>query len=136
MLGNPYGACLHWVMATILDEKAKSGNGERIAFFHETNDFKREAWDTFEHMERQYNPLGCRMSFAFGRKDEFVPLQAADVLAYEANKRIRSSKNRNRRALDALHPESGYLDLRLYDRENLPFLIARMEAARLQEEAG
>jgi len=66
-------------------------------------------------MERVYNPQNARMSFTFGSKERFVPLQAADVLAYEANKRLRRSDTPNRQALDALRPDTGRLDLKVYD---------------------
>jgi len=126
-LGSPYGACLHWVMATILKHKAENDNREQIAFFHETNHYRGEALETFAHMEEIYNPQGARMTFAFGSKEKYVPLQAADILAFEANKRVRRSDTPNRRALDALAPHSGRLEVKVYDRRNLPWLVERLE---------
>jgi hypothetical protein len=45
----------------------------------------------------------CRGEF----RDWTPPLQAADILAYEANKRLRDRNRPNRRALDALVPTRG-----------------------------
>ena len=40
LLGTPYTACFHWTVSEIL---LQHPNNQRIAFFHETNDFKGEA---------------------------------------------------------------------------------------------
>ncbi len=85
--GTPYTACLHWVMATLLQAKAEQQSAERIAFFYEENDFAAEALATYHHLKENWNPLGAQMSFSFASKEEYPPLQAADVLAYEANKK-------------------------------------------------
>ena len=55
ILGTPYGACLHWLMATILKERAEAGNTDQVAFFHETNEYRGEALETFAHMEKAWN---------------------------------------------------------------------------------
>lgn len=48
MFGTPYGACFQWVITTILDIADGYGSTERIAFIHETNGFKNEAFESFE----------------------------------------------------------------------------------------
>ena len=132
-IGTPYGACLHWLMATILKEKAEAGNVDRVAFFHETNEYRGEALETYAHMQNTWNPLGARLSFSFGGKADYVPLQAADILAFEANWRLRSRDLPDRKSLTALRAEGANLRIRLYDRDNLPWLVERLEAARLRD---
>jgi hypothetical protein len=95
-----------------------------LAFFHEPNDFKDDALQTFAAM-KESNPRR-RLSLAFGTKSQFVPLQAADILAYEANKRLRQPKSQpDRRALTALKIE-GRGRLKYLDKESLPALIGLM----------
>jgi hypothetical protein len=130
-LGTPYGACFHWLVQTILEDlQEASDHKQRLVFFHETNDFKNDALQTFA-IVKESNPLRS-LSLTFGTKEQFVPLQAADILAYEANKRLRKPKSEpNRRAFAALKIE-GRGRLRYYDKENLPELIRLMRQANAQ----
>ena len=48
LLGTPYTACFHWTVSEIL--LAHPGN-RRIAFFHETNNFKGEALKAFSDIQ-------------------------------------------------------------------------------------
>ena len=127
IFGSPYGACLHWVMRTLLDRKVRSGNREIISFFHEQNSFAQEALNTFSHMKDTYGQSCGSMTFAFGSKEDFIPLQAADILAYEANKRIRAHDTPNRRPLDVLGANDGRLLIMSYDQRNLPSLVDVLE---------
>lgn len=126
-IGEPYGACLQWVLTTLLRAKAEYGNREQIAFFHERNDFHADAMRAFDYVVERWN-IGARCSLTFGSKERYVPLQAADIYAYEANKRLRNPTAPNRRALDALVPDKSRARLRYLNRENLPEMIARIEA--------
>jgi hypothetical protein len=82
LLGTPYTACFHWSVAEILLSEPKN---RRIAFFHETNNFRGEALELFASIQRDHNATH-RTSLAFGTKQQFTPLQAADVLAFEARR--------------------------------------------------
>ena len=104
LLGTPYGACLQWVLTILLRAKAEYGNREQIAFFHEQNDYKPEAMAVYDYVVERWN-IGAVSSFTFGSKQKYIPLQAADIYAYEANKRLRNPSAPNRRALDALVPD-------------------------------
>lgn len=128
LLGEPYGACLHWALSIILRAKAQHGNREQIAFFHEQNNFSGEALRVYEESIARWQ-VGVNASFAFGSKQKYVPLQAADIYAYEANKRLRDRNRPNRRALDALIPDKTKAMLRYFNRENMPFLVERLESA-------
>ena len=73
--------------------------------------------------------IGAVSSFTFGSKEKYVPLQAADIYAYEANKRLRDPSRPNRRALDAIVPDKKRAVLRYLNRENMAPFIEGMEAA-------
>lgn len=132
LLGEPYGACLQWVLTILLRAKAEYGNREQIAFFHEQNNFSAEAHEAYRHVIERWD-VGAVSSFAFGSKEKYAPLQAADILAYEANKRLRDRSRPNRRALDALIPNKGRAVIRYFNKENLPGLVERLEAASKME---
>lgn len=134
LFGEPYGACLQWVLTIILRMKAEHGNREQIAFFHEQNNFRGEAMRVYSAVIERWN-IGAISSFAFGSKEKYVPLQAADIYAYEANKRLRNPSASNRRALDVIIPNKSRAILRYLNRENMAPFIKRMEdAARAKPE--
>ncbi|MEJ0063836.1 MAG: DUF3800 domain-containing protein [Alphaproteobacteria bacterium] len=127
VLGSPYRACLLWTIALIMAEKNKNESMERIAFYHEINNMREDALKVYDHVHNTMNPNSSIMSFSFGAKKDYPPLQAADVLAYEANKRLRNIAASNRRAFDALKPNSGKFVLKYYDQSNMDFLIGELE---------
>ncbi len=124
--GSPYASCLHWVLATLLKEQADNSRTERIEFCHEDNDFKNEARGVFTEVKQKWNTTGVEISFLFGRKDEHVPLQAADILAYEANKRVRNSETTNRRSMDALLRYPERLTVKCFDKQNMNWFVQTM----------
>ena len=128
LLGTPYGACLQWVLTILLRAKAEYGNREQIAFFHEENDYQVEAFEIYRYVRERWN-VGDVSSFTFGSKKKYAPLQAADIYAYEANKRLRNPSAPNRRSLDALVPDKSHASLEYFNRENMTELIERLEAA-------
>lgn len=128
-LGEPYGCCLQWLLSNILRAKAEAGNRERIAFVHEENDYGMEAHTVYQYLRGIWD-VEHITSFAFGSKKHVVPLQAADIYAYEANKRLRAGRDKpNRRALDALLPDKSKASLKYLNRDNLPTMIERVERA-------
>jgi hypothetical protein len=127
--GSAYAICLYAVMGEILDGRRRFESDERMAFFHEENSYKREALDAYEAVLRDYNQANAPTTFTFGSKQDYVPLQAADVFAYEANKKLRDTARPDRRALQALEPESGRLSFRAFDRTNMPWLVWRLGEA-------
>ena len=125
-LGEPYGACLQWTLSAILRTKAVEGNREQIAFFHEENDYAAEAIQAFQYVTETWSGSD-RVSFAFGSKKKYVPLQAADIYAYETNKRLRNPTTPNRRALEALVPDKRRASLWFFNQANMGALIHRLE---------
>lgn len=51
LFGTPYTACFHWVVQRIMELMEKTNNNERIAFFHECNDYEGEAKAAFDYIK-------------------------------------------------------------------------------------
>jgi hypothetical protein len=101
--GVPYGMSLIWVLLNIIERTEDAGiRHEPLALFHEQNDFHADAMKAFEFVKSRRKRHVGPMTITFCGKDEFVPLQAADVLAYEANKRLRDPSKPQRRSIAAL----------------------------------
>jgi hypothetical protein len=123
LLGNPYSACFHWLVSTIIDIANKQKSGERIAFIHETNDYQGEALSAFAWIKEDVNMKNRNVSLTFGSKEEYVPLQAADILAYEGNKRFRDPDRPPRRSWTALNPTDKIIQGH-FGKHNMDRLIA------------
>ena len=104
-LGNPYTTCFHWLVQSIL-ELLNHNKTEPLKFVHEKNDFEGDAKRSFDWIQENANPNRVPMSLFFGGKKEHMPLQAADILAYEANKRFRDPDRPERKAWEALDPKN------------------------------
>jgi hypothetical protein len=132
MFGSPYATCFHWTVATIMDHVESAGTNERIAFFHEQNDFQEEALAAFNWIKDRRFGNRSMLSLTFAGKGDLVPLQAADVLAYEANKKLRNPTGPSRRALQALDPNKEKLSIKAYSKHNMHKMIAWLST--VQEE--
>ena len=94
-----------------------------MAFIHEVNNYKGECLKAFDYIKQSHNPRGIRMSITFGSKGDYSPLQAADVLAFEGGKFLKSYPNANpRRAWTAIDPKKEIV-ARRYGKEGMPELI-------------
>ena len=133
-MGTPYAWCFQWVVHTIQRSLFNLRAPEKVAFFHEQSDYQSEALETYSWIRDGRDPGGHLGPMAFGRKDEYVPLQAADVLAYETFLRLGDMRRKERLSLGALDASQS-LSIKFYDRENLPELIERLERS-YQEENG
>jgi hypothetical protein len=136
VFGTPYAACFQWVVQIIMNMALGANSRERIAFVHETNDYRQEALEGFSWIEKNGNPLETLISLQFGSKKQFAPLQAADILAYEGNKRLRDPERPERRAWTALDPDKTRVMAAYYGKENMADLIGRLEkikAGRISE---
>ena len=89
-----------------------------------------QALESFDWVKRNGNPLGTTIGLQFAEKRNYVPLQAADILAYEGNKRLRDPNRPERRAWTALDPDKTRLFAAYYGRENMADLISRLEMIR------
>jgi len=133
LFGNPYTACFRISTRLIVDFIEDSGSNEMLAFVHEQNDYQQEAIDAFNFVERNRNKHYGPMSLTFGSKEKYVPLQAADVLAYESNKKVRNPGGEWRRSLAAMNPNGEHCLLLYYPKERLHKLVESLRGA--QQEA-
>jgi hypothetical protein len=129
IFGTPYAACFHWVIQTIMNISVELKSNQCIRFVHESNDYRHEAKESFAWIEKNGNPNHAKISLQFVDKKDYVPLQAADALAYEGNKRIRDPSRPERRPWRRLNPD-GRIIAKHYGRENMPELIDRLEKIR------
>lgn len=123
---TPYGVCFQAVVDNILWRMKESNNNEALAFIHEDNDYKAEAIAAFDYLKQRRQDFSSPMTLAFAPK-ELVPLQAADVLAYEANKRIRKQSRPLRRSLQAIDPDGTRTHIGGIDSSNINELLSRFE---------
>ena len=124
---SPYAACLQWLIQIIMNLQADVGRSERIAFVHECNDYRQAALESFDWIKRYGNPQKSPVGLLFSDKASMTPLQAADVLAYEGNKRMRDPDRPERRPWTILKP---WLIAAHYGRENMNLLVEGIEKAK------
>ncbi|NJM92330.1 MAG: DUF3800 domain-containing protein [Rhodospirillaceae bacterium] len=130
MFGSPYNACFSWVVQTILDIANKLSKGKRlpIAFFHESNDHETEAHDAFAWMKKNLDTNDVLGSLTFDSKKSLVPLQAADILAYEGY-RFMQNPEKPRPSWEALKPRQKIISLR-YGASNMHQLVLALSDIR------
>jgi hypothetical protein len=124
LFGTPYIACLQWAMQAILNMAANVRNSEAIAFIHENNNFHTQAYECFSWIKENTNRGDNVISLTFGGKKEYVPLQAADILAYESNKRLRKLDAPERRPWAALKANTFVAN---YGPDNMDYLVETLE---------
>jgi hypothetical protein len=121
--GRPYIACFQWAINDICDV-ALSNQIHRVAFIHETNDYEDEAKAAFNHVKARFPEM--LLSITFASKCDFVPLQCADVFAFEGNRRLRNLGAERRKPLEIIDPDwdrIGYIE---YDERNMPEFVSTM----------
>jgi len=130
MIGTPYTACFQWAISIILEIATKYGSSEPIAFVHEVNDYRGEVLKAFEYVNTYLNPRKIPMTMSLGKKSDYPPLQAPDVLAYEGGKFLNNPAGKPRRAWAALDPDKSRLIVRRYSKDSMPTLIALLNSFR------
>jgi hypothetical protein len=128
LFGTPYAACFQWVVQIFLNLAIRARNRDRIGFIHEVNDYRQEALDCFVWEKENVNANRI-IGLQFATKEDYMPLQAADILAYEGNKRFRDPSRPERRPWRAINPDKRILAAH-YGRENMGELIDRLEKVR------
>jgi hypothetical protein len=113
MVGTPYSACFQWTVQTFLNTMGRLGYDQSIRFFHERNDYEAEARAAFDFVQG-HRPTTEPITLSFLGKDPAVEIQAADVLAYEANHVVRSPKGSRRPSWDAIDPNRDKVTLLHY----------------------
>src|SRR6202166_2024624 len=124
MFGTPYVACSQWAAQIILNLAFETGNTERIAFIHGNNDYHGQAYDAFSWIKENSHRGNNIISLTFGSKQDSPPLRAADILAYEANKRLRNVDAPARRPWAALRANTFAVN---YGDTNMDYLISVLE---------
>lgn len=128
LFGTPYEACFQWTVQLILDKVEELSSRESLAFFHECNDYQSEALKSFDWVKQHRRKHASNMTIAFGGKDKYTPLQAADIVAYEGNKRLRGLRDGRepRKAWTAIG-DGPAVNLLRYGRDSMPFLVERLQ---------
>lgn len=127
LFGSPYAACFQVVVDNVLWQCREAKLTEALAFIHEDNDYKQEALDAFDFVKSIYPEFAARMTMTFASKEKMVPLQAADILAYEANKRLRDQSRPLRRSLMAIDPDSSKLHIAGIDKNNVDEMMRKLK---------
>jgi hypothetical protein len=114
-LGDPYGCCFNWLISIVLERIQEMGREVRLEFIHEDNDYTATAQETWKAICQRdtYKQLA---SFSFAPKSEFVGLQAADVFAWEAQKRLAEPERPERKSLSALRSKKS-IELQFINRQ-------------------
>jgi hypothetical protein len=87
-------------------ELLKSNKKEALKFVHENNSYEKEAAASFDFISKNANPNKVPMRLLFGGKLEQMPLQTADILAYEAYKRFQEPGKPERKPGRSSSPKS------------------------------
>lgn len=128
MLRSPYGVSFQWAVQNIIERTERNGLlTEPIAIFHEQNDFQEDALKGFEWVKAMRKRHVGSMTLTFAEKSKFVPLQAADVLAYEANKRLRDPRKPQRRSIAAMDPTGERITVEGFAKHNMDALVAKLK---------
>jgi hypothetical protein len=136
MFGTPYTACFQWTVQTLIAMMDERGDRQRVAFFHESNDYEKEAEAAFAYVKAEKLLTKRIVSLTFGGKDDYVPLQAADTVAYEGNHLLRDPSKPERKPWKAMNPgadsdpEKRRIRVLHFGRDNMDWLIAKLSDFR------
>jgi len=124
---SAYSVCVQVVVDNIMWQMERTGMNDAIAFIHEDNDYREQALGAFEYVKRRRTTHASKMTLTFASKEAAMPLQAADILAYEANKRLRDQSRPKRRSLLAMDPDGTMTHITGIDKSNVGKILARMD---------
>lgn len=128
-LGSPYLGCFQRIIDRLLMNFKSHSPEDQIAVLVECNDFTEginKIWVDWLKRQDTQNRL---VSLSFGGKKDFVPLQAADALAYESYKALdnqRFQRDRKRKSLEIMQ-STGNIEVFTLDKRSLPRAVARAE---------
>lgn len=126
-LGTPYTCCFHWLMAMVVERLNLPDPHWHLGCIHENNDYQHEALEAWNYIKSEKDVASRLGTLTFATKEECVPLQAADVLAWEAQKRLADQERPERKSLTALR-EGDKLSIQTLDRQWLHENAARLNA--------
>lgn len=130
LMGTPYMGCVQRVLEILLELFRPMPMDHRIAVFFENNDSSGDILRLWNNWLKKHDPQDRLITVNFGGKKDFVPLQAADAFAYEVYKELdnlRFDKGRPRRKSLEVMDSVGNIRARIWDRQNLPKAVARLE---------
>lgn len=129
MIRGYYFICLSWAIRSACDVLLREGWKE-ITFIHEDNDFLDEATRAFNYVSAEFPD--AVLSFRFGSKAAYTPLQCADILAYEGNRQVHGGWKRPlRKPLEAIDPIGKRFGFLKYDQTQVGPIVDFM-ASRLR----
>lgn len=133
-----YMVCLYWALRSAWDLLHSRGHKE-IAFYCESNQYGFDMAQVFASLQALYPDREA--SFTIGLKAQFVPLQCADILAFEGNRQMQMKPNfyaKRRKPLEAIDPIGNRFGYLKYTAEEIgpmaDFIVGRLK--KLAEEDG
>lgn len=98
-----YLVCFFWALKGAWSYLISRGH-ENIAFFCESNSYSSGMSSSFDYL-KDFFPEGSAQ-FAIGSKLKYIPLQCADILAFEGNRQMRKTNflGDRRKPLQAIDP--------------------------------
>lgn len=127
MLRDPYLLCFQLVIEEVLFAVEHFGSNERLAFIHEENEYQTMALQAFSAAKARRKYHKGPMSITFATKKDFTPLQAADILAFETNKRMRNMNRPSRKSLAVMDPSHKKIRMHGFGPENMGKLVSRLD---------
>jgi hypothetical protein len=128
LFGSPYVVCFQAVVDNIMWQMQQFRmDNVPLAFIHEENDYQQQALEAFEFVKSMRTRHTAAMTITFAAKNEMVPLQAADVLAYETNKRARDQTRPIRRSLTAMDPNGDRIHTGIFDKTNVNEMLRKIK---------
>jgi len=129
---DPYEACFTIALGLVLDELNVVGTNDRFAIIHEDNDKKGALCRCVDFIRGEARHQNRNISITFAAKKEAVPLQAADIFAYEGNKRLRNPEGPERRAWRAINPNRDNVQLSYYGRKEIEKWLGALNRGEIE----
>jgi hypothetical protein len=125
---SSYDLCLYHALKQVIAKFSIHRPYDRLAFTHEVNSEKQTTLECFAYLSKYSRYKHLNMTLDFATKAEAVPLQAADIMAYEGNKRLRNEGQKERRAWRAINPGRNKVGLHYLDMPELEKLVLYLDA--------
>lgn len=133
-----YLVCLYWALRSAWELLHAQGHRE-IAFFCETNQYARDMADVFVSLKELHPDWNA--TFTLGSKTQYVPLQCADIVAFEGNRQMQMTPSfyaKRRMPLQAIDPIGNRFGHLKYTADEIgpmaDFVVERLK--KLAEEDG
>jgi hypothetical protein len=116
-------ASFQWAVTDLCEEALRLGHS-RVAFVHEANDYEGLALTAFGYVKNRFPQM--KLTMAFAEKADFVPLQCADVFAFEGNRRLRDTTAKTRKPMEVMDPTGDRIGFIEYDERSMPQFVESM----------